>query len=200
MTEFFDNIFRQYFSPRNFDKIFRQHFLYQVEWCRIISKNAVELLFYSIFRYDSTKKLKIFRQRFSTRIFDSKFRHYFTNFDKIFVEIYHNLSKNIVELKSDSIFWQHFSTAFFAKFLRHSPLNYCIRQNFLSNAVEYCLKILSKTAVEEFDSTVRQILQRSLVNLRGRLSNCGEALLLQNSTKKLKKKYPHRGGYFLFLF
>ena len=93
MTEFFDNIFRQYFSPRNFDNIFRQHFLHQVEWCRIISKNAVELLFYSIFRYDSTKKLKIFRQRFLTRIFDSKFRQQLTAFD-IFRQ---HSTKNFVE-------------------------------------------------------------------------------------------------------
>ena len=56
------------------------------------------------------------------------------------------LSENIVEGR------QHFLTAFFAS----------IRQNFLSNVVEYCLKMLSKTAVEEFDSTVRQNLQKKL--------------------------------------
>ena len=100
-----------------------------------------------------------------------------------------------------SVFRQEFSPRFFdSKFRQHLTNFYGNRQKILSNVIEYCLKMLSKTAVEEFDSTVRQILQRSLVNLRGRLSNCGEALLLQNSTKKLKKKYPHRRGYFLFYF
>ena len=70
-TAFFSKIFWQDFSARFFGKIFRYYSttndnIFCIAWlslakivmkCRIMTKNAVESLFYSFFRYYSTKKL-----------------------------------------------------------------------------------------------------------------------------------------------
>ena len=159
--------------------------------CRKILSNYNSTIFFA----------SVFRQEFSPRFFDSKFRQYSTNFygnRQIFCRLLSNFVENYcrkILSKLDNIFRQDFSPAIDG--IRHfSPAFDKIFCRMLSNIVwKCCRKLLSYL----YDSTVRQILQRSLVNLRWRLSNCGEAVLLQNSTKKLKKKYlPWR--YFLFYF
>ena len=153
--------------------------------------------------YNSTAFFaSVFRQEFSPRFFDSKFRQNFTNFAgnrQIFCRLLLNFVENYcrkILSKLDNIFRQdfspkkygirHFSTAFDKKFCR-----------MLSNTVwKCCRKLLSKNSTALFD----KFRKRSLVNLRGRLSNCVEDSLLQNSTKKLKKKYPPWGIFLTILF
>ena len=153
--------------------------------------------------YNSTAFFaSVFRQEFSPRFFDSKFRQHSTNlygnrqnFCRLLSNFVENYCRKILS-KLDNIFRQdfspaidgirHFSTAFDKIFCR-----------MLSNTVwKCCRKLLSENPTALFD----KFRKRSLVNLRWRLSNCVEENLLQNSTKKLKKKYlPWEVFLILFL-
>ena len=141
------------------------------------------IIFFYIIRHFLTKKLKIFRPHFYPAIFDPGLQ----NSTTFAHECCWMLSK-FIEKYWRIIILQYFSLNFAPRKLKNL-------QN-ITNFAHEIYYILSNFTKLCFD----KIRKRSLVNLCWRLSNCGEALLLHNSTKKLKKKYPHRGGYFFLYF
>lgn len=152
--------------------------------------------------YNSTAFFaSVFRQEFSPRFFDSKFRHHLTNFygnRQIFCRLLSNFVENYCR-KILSKLRQHFSTRFFAKFGRHSTFFASIRQIFLSNVVELCLKMLSKTAVEFFDSTVRQSFQEAWSIFVEDCRIVAKLCFYKIRQKKLKKESPVWGIPFIIL-
>ncbi len=131
-------------------------------------------------------------QDFSTQV-NKILQHSTKNFCRMmlyFVKIYRKILANY----NSPVFLDKFCT----RKLKNLQILTAFDKRMPSEFVEFYEALLRQNSIDP--RSCQFLSNRSLVNLRGRLSNCGEALLLQNSTKKLKKKYPHRGGYFLFLF
>ena len=153
--------------------------------------------------YNSTAFFaSVFRQEFSPRFFDSKFRQHLTNFygnRQIFCRLLSNFVENYcrkILSKLDNIFLQDFS-----------PANYGIRhfsqafdkifvewqRKLSANVVENCCRIFRQHCSTKFAKKLGQSSLKIVELWRSFASTEFD----KRSLKKLKKKYPHRGGYFL---
>ena len=152
--------------------------------------------------YNSTAFFaSVFRQEFSPRFFDSKFRHHLTNFSgnrQIFCRLLSNFVENYcrkILSKLDNIFRQDFSPAIDG--IRHfSPTFDKIFCRMLSNYVwKCCRKLLSNSSTALFDKFCKEAWSIFVEDCRIMLK-----ILFAIIRQRSLKENPRLGIPFIILF